>query len=85
MQLRYEDAIGWFVDQRPPGDIANRGVIIRTQRRDGKIEVMQAFLDNSDQLVADKHGVPYGRHLVADSLDDELTEAFGHTSLLIVE
>lgn len=84
-QLRYEDAIGWFVDQRPRGGAATRGAILRVRRRDGRIEVIQIFLNANGQPLANPRGGAYGRRLIVENMDDELIEAFGGTGLLIVD
>lgn len=83
-RLSYADAIGWFVDHRPPGPAAAQGAIIRTDLPDGGTEVVQVFLDARQQLACAASGTPYGRRLVVSALDQELAEAFGETRLLIV-
>ncbi|HEX2743327.1 MAG TPA: hypothetical protein VHN16_02855 [Streptosporangiaceae bacterium] len=82
-RLSYEDAIGWFVDHRPPGQ-ATRGAILRTALPDGGAEIVQVFLDAQHQLVCAPDGTPQGRRFVVKELGEELTEAFGGTRLLIV-
>jgi hypothetical protein len=60
-RLSYEDAIGWFVDHRPPGQAAARGAILRTALPDGGTEIVQVFLDAQHQLVCAPNGTPHGR------------------------
>lgn len=83
-RLSYEDAIGWFVDHRPPRHAAARGAILRTALPDGGTEIIQVFLDAQHQLVCASNGTPRGRRFVVKELGEELTEAFGGTRLLIV-
>lgn len=83
-RLSYEDAIGWFVDHRPPRQSAARGAILRTPLPDGGTEIVQVFLDARHQLVCDPNGTPHGRRFVVKELGEELTEAFRGTRLLIV-
>jgi hypothetical protein len=83
-RLSYEDAIGWFVDHRPPGQAAVRGAILRTPLPDGGAEIVQVFLDAEGQLVCAPDGTPHGRRFVVNELGEELAETFGETRLLIV-
>lgn len=83
-RLSYEDAIGWFVDHRPPRQVAARGAILRKALPDGGTEIVQVFLDAQHQLVCASNGTPHGRRFLVKELGEELTEAFGGTRLLIV-
>jgi hypothetical protein len=83
-RLSYEDAIGWFVDHRPPRHEAALGAILRTPLPNGGTEIVQVFLDDRHQLVCDPNGTPHGRRFVVKELAEELTEAFRGTRLLIV-
>jgi hypothetical protein len=83
-RLSYEDAIGWFVDHRPPGHAAARGAILRTMLPDGSTEIVQVFLDDQQQLACASNGTPHGRRFVVRELGEELTEAFSGARLLIV-
>jgi hypothetical protein len=83
-RLGYEDAIGWFVDHRPPRQAAAQGAILRTALPDGGTEIVQVFLDAQHQLVCASNGTPHGRRFVVKELGEELIEAFGGTRLLIV-
>jgi hypothetical protein len=83
-RLSYEDAIGWFVEHRPPRHAAARGAILRSPLPDGGTEIVQIFLDDRHQLVCGPNGTPHGRRFVVNELGEELTEAFGGTRLLIV-
>lgn len=82
-ELSYEDAIGWFVENRP-GDLAASGAILRARLRDGRTEIIQVFLTAHHQVALDPRGVPYGRRFVVDRVDHELAESFGDTELIIV-
>jgi hypothetical protein len=83
-RLSYEDAIGWFIDHRPPRHAAARGAILRTALPDGGTEIVQFFLDAQNQPVCASNGTPHARRFVVRELDEELTEAFGRTRLLII-
>ena len=83
-RLSYEDAIGWFVDHRPPRHAAAQGAILRSPLPDGGTEIVQVFLDARHQLLCTPNGTPHGRRFVVKELGEELTEAFGSTRLLIV-
>ncbi|MEU9887662.1 hypothetical protein [Sphaerisporangium sp. NPDC051011] len=79
-RLSYEDAIGWFVDHRPPQQSAAQGAILRTPCLTEEPRV-QDFLDARHQLVCDPNGTPHGRRFVVKELGEELTEAFRGTRL----
>ncbi|MFB9451716.1 hypothetical protein Dvina_20495 [Dactylosporangium vinaceum] len=81
--LTYERAIGWFVEHRPPIPVSG-GAILRSPAPDGRTEILQVFLTEHQQVAVDGKGVPYGRRFVVDRLDEELTESFDNTALLIV-
>jgi hypothetical protein len=81
--LTYDDAIGWFVDHRPPAATA-AGAILRSPAPGGRTEIMQVFLTDDHQIAANSKNVPYGRRFVVDRIDQELADSFGDTALLIV-
>jgi hypothetical protein len=83
-RLGYEDAIGWFVDNRPE-NTARRGALLRTEMPDGRTEIVQVFLDADNQMVQAADGGLLGRRIVVYELDDELAETFGNARLVIVE
>ena len=83
-RLSYEDAIGWFIDHRPPRHAAARGAILRTALPDGDTEIVQFFLDVQNQPVCASNGTLHARRFVVRELDEELTEVFGRTRLLII-
>lgn len=84
-RLGYQDAIAWFIENRPPGTVAKRGAILRTKLATGRMEVVQLFLDERWTIVCDKKNVAIARCFLAEGLDDELDRAFGGADLLIVE
>ncbi|MEW9552366.1 hypothetical protein [Nonomuraea sp. NPDC050783] len=83
-RLGYAEAIGWFVAHRPPGNAAARGGILRTPRPQGGTEVTLMFLDSAGELVCAPDGTPCATRLLVDEFDEELTDAFGDTPLLII-
>jgi hypothetical protein len=82
--LGYAEAIAWFVAHRPQGNTASQGGILRTPRPQGGTEITLMFLDSAGELVCAADGTPCATRFLVDELDDELTDAFGGTPLLIV-
>lgn len=80
----YAAAIQYFVDERPEDERIEKGVILRQPRPEGFL-IIQVFLDGKNSLVPDAKGQIHGRQLVVNKLDDELQEAFGNTSMILVE
>jgi tetratricopeptide (TPR) repeat protein len=81
--LTYKDVIGYFVTEKP--SIKNiKGALLKQKHRKGYL-MTQVFIDVNNDLVCRNDDSPYGRKLVAKSLDRELSEQFGNTSLLIAE
>ncbi|HBE16589.1 MAG TPA: hypothetical protein DDW51_02970 [Cyanobacteria bacterium UBA11367] len=82
--MKYEDAIRYFVTDRPKDPKIKKGIMLRQRHRQGQ-QFMQSFLDKDNQLVCQPDGIPYGRSLVVKQFDEELQEAFGDQDLIIVE
>jgi len=81
--ITYEDAIKYFVSDRPSDPRVNRGAILRKPHPLG-YHIIQMFLDENNELVCDSFGKPYGRQLVARKLDEELQDYFGDKDLILV-
>ncbi|MGL4497465.1 MAG: hypothetical protein ACRCU2_00255, partial [Planktothrix sp.] len=58
--ITYEDAIKYFVSDRPSDPKVNRGAILRKPHPQG-YHIIQMFLDENNELVCDSFGKPYGR------------------------
>lgn len=82
--ITYEDAIKYFVRDRPTNSRIKKGAILRKSHFQG-YHIVQMFLDKNNDLVCDSLGKPYGRQFVARELDEELQECFGDKDLIIVE
>jgi len=82
--MTYEQAMRYFVEERPRDSRVKKGAIIRKTHPLG-YSLMQVFLDANNDLVMRPDGKPYGRQLVAKRLDEELIEFFGNKDMLIVE
>ncbi|GAA4683387.1 hypothetical protein [Phytohabitans rumicis] len=83
--LRYEDVITWFIDNRPRGGVAQAGAVLRGPAPGGRLDIIQVFLDGQHSVACGPGGKPYGRRLEVHALDDELSEAFGQSDLLLVQ
>lgn len=83
-KMTYEEAIGFFIDQRPGNEDAKRGVILRETNPQGCLFI-QAFLDGENNVLKKRNGVPYGRKLVVKEFDAELAERFSDKDMILVE
>jgi hypothetical protein len=81
--ITYEDAIKYFVSDRPNDPRVNRGAILRKPHPQG-YHLIQMFLDENNDLLCDSFGKPYGRQLVAKRLDEELHDYFGDKDLILL-
>lgn len=82
--MTYEDAIQYFVTDRPSDSRIEKGAILRQSHPQGQF-LAQMFLDGNHQIVYRSDGKPYGRKLVVKKLDRELQDTFGTKDLIIVE
>lgn len=82
--LTYEDAIQYFITDRPSDSRIEKGAILRQPHPQGQF-LAQMFLDSSNQILYCSDGKPYGRKLVVKKLDQELEDTFGTKDLIIVE
>lgn len=82
--ITYEEAIKYFITDRPNDPRIKKGAILRQPHAQG-YHLAQVFLDKNNQVVLNPNGDPYGRQLVARELDEELLEVFGTKKLIIVE
>ncbi|MBP0041641.1 MAG: hypothetical protein J7545_06665 [Roseofilum sp. SBFL] len=82
--LTYEDAIQYFITDRPSDSRIEKGAILRQPHPQGQF-LAQMFLDSSNQILYCSDGKPYGRKLVVKTLDRELEDTFGTKDLIIVE
>lgn len=83
-QLTYDQAIRYFVEQRPEDSTIEKGALLLQDDPAGTL-VYQVFLNIANELVCDVDGRPFGRHMIVGILDVELIEAFDGRQLLIVE
>jgi hypothetical protein len=82
--VSYGQIVDYFVTARPDDRRVAKGAILLDDDPRG-IALVQVFLDACNGLVCDAEGVPYGRRVVAESLDAELVEVFDGRHLVIVE
>lgn len=83
-RMTYEDAIKYFIQQRPEDDKVDKGVILRERNSKGYLFI-QAFLDNENNVIKKKNGMPFGRKLAVKELDEELAERFSDKDMILVE
>ena len=82
--MTYKQAVEYFVTQKPDEPKIKKGAMLRETNPEGEL-IIQVFLDESDRIVCDSNGKPYGHKQVVKQLDDELLEAFDNKNLLIFE
>jgi len=75
--MTYEEALRFFVMDRPRDNAATKGVMYRKTLL-GNIEITRAFLDAQNRVLLSKKDL-------VDKLDQELLEAFGDGDLIVVE
>ena len=83
-KLTMRDVTRFFVENRPPKSHGVRGALMRQDHPDGVL-ITQVYLDTNDEVLCRRNKAPYGRKLIARSLDDELQEMFGEKKLLVFE
>ncbi|MEH1936694.1 MAG: hypothetical protein V7L14_23920 [Nostoc sp.] len=82
--MTYENAVKYFVTERPSDPEVKRGAILKQHHQQGYY-LAQVFLDSYNNVLCQTNGKPYGRQLVARELDEELRDIFGNKDLIIVE
>jgi hypothetical protein len=82
--LTYQEAISYFIKQRPPDHNIVRGALLLERSASGGITVRWLFLDGNNEPVADDTGTPYGRTRRYATLSHELQDEFKGTDLLVV-
>lgn len=83
-KMTYEEAIKYFIQQRPDDDQVSKGVILRESNSKGYLFI-QAFLDDENNVVKKKSGMPFGRKLIVREFDEELSESFSDKDMILVE
>jgi hypothetical protein len=86
--LDYRNVVDYGITHRPPTAAAAtpiRGVLYREPLPAGGVRIIQLFLGPDNQPLRRPDGKPFGRQVVADTLDDELEEYFAGKPVLVVE
>src|SRR5579859_653017 len=75
--LTYEVAMKYYKTDAPPNSEVKKGILIR-EKLSNKIRIIQAFIDEKDEIIGkpSHKRLAYGRQLLVESLDEELTELF---------
>jgi transcription antitermination factor NusA-like protein len=94
--MAYSDAIEYFVRNAPADLHVSKGVMLRQSHPRGYLFI-QVFLDSQNNLLrktgredrrgqTDKtNGKLYGRRLIVEQFDRELSDLFGDKDLILVE
>ena len=82
-ELKFEELVTWFsVQPRHPD--AKCGAIAKRPFKKNNIIVIQVFLDEQKKIIPKYDNHRYGRKVIAESLDNELIEAFGDKNVILV-
>jgi hypothetical protein len=79
--LTYEDAITYFVENKPAS--VSKGIIVRKAETGGTYQISQLFLDKYDEIIRKPNGSSYGRTVRVRSMDGELLEAFRDKDVIV--
>jgi hypothetical protein len=79
--LTYEDAITYFVENKPTS--VSKGIIVRKVETGGTYLISQLFLDKYDEIIRKPNGSSYGRTVRVRSMDAELLEAFRDKDVIV--
>lgn len=84
--LTYETAMKYYKTDTPANSPVKKGILMR-EKLSNKTRIIQAFMDEENDIIGqpDHKTLAYGRQLLVESLDEELTELFGDASIVIVE
>ncbi len=82
--LTYREAVRRLLCCKPSSGAPSRGALIRESHGQG-FRLLFLYLDEKGFSIEDKERGVARRVLVADSLDDELSECFGDGDLLIFD
>jgi hypothetical protein len=84
VKLSYRDAMKYFIDHKGDNPGIAKGAMVLETIKSG-YQIYEVFLDRNNELVEDKHGCPLGFKQKIESLDDELSDLFRNTNVIIVE
>jgi hypothetical protein len=83
-QLSYEEAMRYFIEHKKDAPNIAKGVILRQPPQDGRLVIIQCFLDNNNELVENLAGEPIGIKMKVTGLDAELLNTFKDKDIIIV-
>jgi hypothetical protein len=80
----YREAMKYFMDHKTDDMNIIKGAMVLERLQSG-YQIYEVFLDKNNALVEDKRGCPLGFKLKIDGMDEELSELFNKTNVVIVE
>lgn len=84
-ELTYREVMQYFSTHRPRDPRVAKGLLLKHPDRDGWM-ITQCFLDKEDTPLKDPaKGNYYGRQIVTEKLDQDLTELFGTADSVTLE
>lgn len=82
--LTYDETIKYFINEKPENPDVIKGVILR-QPYEERWLVVQAFLNESDEIICDDKNKPLNKFIIVTEFDKELKDVFKDKNLIIVE
>ncbi|MCH2245673.1 MAG: hypothetical protein MK111_13695 [Crocosphaera sp.] len=82
-ELSFKDAVSFFSEKAPQVANKTKAALLLETHEPGYL-ITQVFLDQQDELVCQANGIPYGRRVLAQTIDAELVDAMREKKLLIL-
>lgn len=82
--MTYKDAIGYLAANQSVDERIAKGAMYRDLHPRGFL-FTQVFMDESNNVVVQPDGKPYGRKVIVGRFDNELDATFGTKNVVIVE
>jgi hypothetical protein len=82
--LSYKSCMQYIIENKNRSMAFCKAAIFKEEYID-KIIIYIVFLDKNENVVCDSRGKPYGRKMIAKTIDNELHESFKDNSLILVE
>ena len=82
--VTYNEVIEYFVKQRPNDNRIVKGALMSAPQKNA-VKLTWLFLDEQNEAVLKPNRSPYGKQVIAKTIDDDLTDFFDGRSLIIFE
>lgn len=82
--VTYNEVVEYFVKSRPENNRIAKGALMMQKNSEGK-KLTFLFLDVNNEPVLDNSNLPYGKTIIANSVDEALVEFSEGHSIIIFE